>query len=72
MAVISPHDTPSYARARGWSLRGLLCLRALHHQRRQLAKLDDAALRDIGVTRAEAFAESSRPFWDAPSHWIST
>ena len=38
-------------------------------QRRKLADLDDAALRDIGLTRSEAEAEARRRFWDAPGHW---
>ncbi|MCZ4351064.1 DUF1127 domain-containing protein [Roseovarius aestuarii] len=36
----------------------------LHRSRRALAELDDAALLDIGVTRAQADAEARRPFWD--------
>ena len=32
-------------------------------QRRQLACLSDRMLRDIGLTRADVFAESSKPFW---------
>lgn len=31
--------------------------------RAQLAVLDARMLRDIGVTREEAFAESRKPFW---------
>lgn len=42
---------------------------ALYRQRARLAELDDAALLDIGVTRAEAMHEAKRPFWDAPVHW---
>lgn len=38
-------------------------------QRRALARLDAARLRDIGLTRDEAEAEASRPVWDAPRHW---
>jgi uncharacterized protein YjiS (DUF1127 family) len=41
----------------------------LWHQRRALALIDDARLADLGLTRAQARAESSRPFWDAPLHW---
>lgn len=44
---------------------------ALHKQRRDLARLDDRALRDIGVTRNEAEAESTRPAWDVPHFWMS-
>lgn len=53
------------------SLRpSLLDLLALRRQRRALAKLDDSSLTDLGLTRAEALAESNRGFWDAPAHWL--
>ncbi|WP_136439237.1 DUF1127 domain-containing protein [Pacificoceanicola onchidii] len=42
---------------------------ALARQRRALARLDDAALSDIGLSRDAAQSEASRPFWDAPSNW---
>jgi uncharacterized protein YjiS (DUF1127 family) len=32
-------------------------------QRRALARLDDRALRDIGLTRADVEAETAKPFW---------
>jgi uncharacterized protein YjiS (DUF1127 family) len=32
-------------------------------QRRQLRTLSDRMLRDIGLTRADVMAESSKPFW---------
>jgi uncharacterized protein YjiS (DUF1127 family) len=32
-------------------------------QRRRLAELSDHMLRDIGLTRADAWAESDKPFW---------
>lgn len=32
--------------------------------RRALAALTDEALRDIGISRAQARRESARPFWD--------
>jgi uncharacterized protein YjiS (DUF1127 family) len=32
-------------------------------QRRQLQTLSDHMLRDIGLTRADVLAESSKPFW---------
>lgn len=44
--------------------------RALARQRRALADLDDAQLRDIGLTRDQAHREAERPAWDAPHHWI--
>jgi len=37
---------------------------ALYRERHALARLDDAALNDIGLTRDEANAEANRPFWD--------
>ncbi len=38
-------------------------------ERRALARLDAAQLRDLGLTRDEAAAEASRPAWDAPANW---
>jgi uncharacterized protein YjiS (DUF1127 family) len=35
----------------------------LARQRRALLMLDERILKDIGVTRAEAEREASRPFW---------
>ena len=32
-------------------------------QRRQLQNLSDRMLRDIGLTRGDVMAESSKPFW---------
>lgn len=32
--------------------------------RRQLAQLSDAALKDIGVSKAEALTEAAKPFWE--------
>ena len=34
-------------------------------QRRQLRRLDDRLLRDIGIDRIAALHESERPFWIA-------
>ncbi|PSL22352.1 DUF1127 domain-containing protein [Shimia abyssi] len=42
---------------------------AVSRQRRALAKLDDAALLDMGLTRADVNAELKRPVWDVPSNW---
>ncbi|MEZ5660031.1 MAG: DUF1127 domain-containing protein [Burkholderiaceae bacterium] len=36
-------------------------------ERRQLARLDDSLLRDIGIDRACAHRESGRRFWDLPT-----
>lgn len=38
-------------------------------QRAVLARLDDAQLCDLGLTRAQALAESKRPLWDVPANW---
>jgi uncharacterized protein YjiS (DUF1127 family) len=40
--------------------------RKLHHERIQLASLSDDALKDIGLSRADAYEEINRPFWDDP------
>jgi uncharacterized protein YjiS (DUF1127 family) len=32
-------------------------------QRRQLTSLNDRMLRDLGLTRADVMAETSKPFW---------
>ncbi|MEQ8290571.1 MAG: hypothetical protein RIA08_00090 [Roseovarius sp.] len=48
----------------------LLDLIVLGRQRRKLAKLDDAALRDMGLSRRDALEEARRPAWDVPHHWI--
>jgi uncharacterized protein YjiS (DUF1127 family) len=45
--------------------RALLWLE-VRRQRRQLQGLSDAMLRDIGLSRADAERESTRPFWDLP------
>ena len=42
----------------------LLCWQELARQRRALLTLDDRMLKDIGITRADAQLEASRPFWD--------
>ncbi len=34
-------------------------------QRRQLAELSEAQLRDIAISPAQALAESAKPFWQA-------
>ncbi|WAJ35616.1 DUF1127 domain-containing protein [Pseudomonas sp. GOM7] len=38
----------------------------LARERRQLAALDMAALKDLGLSRADVIQESERPFWDDP------
>ncbi|RMV74657.1 hypothetical protein ALP05_01525 [Pseudomonas caricapapayae] len=38
----------------------------LHRQRRYLAQMSDAALKDMGLSRADILEETERPFWDDP------
>jgi len=40
-----------------------------YSQRQHLASLDDHALADIGLTRAQAHHEANRPVWDVPKGW---
>ena len=35
-------------------------------QRRALARLDVNALKDLGISPADAAKEAARPFWDLP------
>ncbi|MGE8392665.1 MAG: DUF1127 domain-containing protein [Pseudomonas sp.] len=44
----------------------LMRWRQLHRERRELARLSDAALDDIGLSRADILREVERPFWDDP------
>lgn len=37
--------------------------------RQHLKALDDRALADIGLSRADAEREASRPIWDVPQTW---
>ncbi|MGY9050155.1 hypothetical protein P775_17940 [Puniceibacterium antarcticum] len=50
-------------------LTTLLAAAALYRQRRALARLDDHALNDLGLTRSDALREANRPIWDAPVNW---
>ncbi|OZB14913.1 MAG: hypothetical protein B7X55_10490 [Rhodobacterales bacterium 34-62-10] len=47
----------------------LAAWRATRQQRRDLARLDAAALSDIGITPAQARAEAGRPVWDVTPSW---
>jgi uncharacterized protein YjiS (DUF1127 family) len=49
--------------------RQVALMRAAARQRRALARLDVAALRDIGITPEQAAAEASRPLWDVTPSW---
>lgn len=50
-------------------LERLLLASAMRRSRRQLKTLDASLLSDIGVSRAQALAESARSEWDAPTTW---
>jgi len=43
----------------------------MQHSRQRLAQLDARALRDIGLSPAQANREAQKPIWDAPDHWLS-
>ena len=51
------------------SIDTLARLHAVWRQRQALKTLDDAVLRDIGVTRGQAREEANRAIWDAPVSW---
>jgi len=36
-------------------------------QRRELRRLDDAALKDFGASRADAWEEGGKAWWDLPT-----
>lgn len=36
---------------------------AVYRQRRELLALDNAMLKDIGISRADALQEGNKPFW---------
>lgn len=57
-----------HPRKSAWGRRFLIAL-SLRRERKKLQNLSDAQLTDIGLTRAEANAESARAPWDAPTHW---
>lgn len=54
-----------------WQFRAipLFSIISLARSRRELAHLDAATLRDIGLNSAEAHRESQRAFWDIPANW---
>ena len=64
--ITSP--TAKYARPAQKRISPLSIL-TLWRSRQRLKSLDDRALEDIGLTRAEANAEATRPIWDVPHTW---
>lgn len=67
---MSAVDTIAPIRQNGRRRLPLSGFLGLFRQRRRLARLDDAALRDLGLTREEALREARRPVWDVPDHWM--
>ncbi|WP_208347544.1 DUF1127 domain-containing protein [Pseudaestuariivita rosea] len=53
-----------FPKRRHHSIPSLRQMLAVMKSRRELAKLSDYELKDIGLTRAEATKEARRPFWD--------
>lgn len=47
----------------------LVAMLTVRAERRRLADLDDATLRDIGLSRDQAMREALRPMWDVPPRW---
>jgi uncharacterized protein YjiS (DUF1127 family) len=57
-----PIEAASSARPWG-ALMTLLTWLERHQERRALREMSDHMLKDIGISRADAWAESSKPFW---------
>ncbi len=51
----------SYSRAS--ILQTILAWHETAKQRRALLRLDEAGLKDVGLTRDQVIAETNRPFW---------
>ena len=69
-AALAP--SPAALGSARWSLRALqracdllLTWQERAQQRHRLAALNDHMLRDIGLTRADVMAETTKPFWQA-------
>ncbi len=62
--MLSPHANKVLAKIQFW--------REISRQRKQLSKMSDYLLKDIGISRTEADREAKRPFWDhAPVEDVS-
>jgi uncharacterized protein YjiS (DUF1127 family) len=65
-ATIKPASVPLSQRLRQAALNLLLQLAAAERERRerrQMAELCDATLRDLGLSRADVSAELEKPVW---------
>jgi uncharacterized protein YjiS (DUF1127 family) len=58
-----PRIRPGFTAAVAWVMRAMRTRR----ERQSLIGLDECALKDIGLSRADAYGEWSRPFWDLPA-----
>jgi uncharacterized protein YjiS (DUF1127 family) len=62
-------ETSAYRR-KSWHVREVFTFLAraneVARQRRALMQLGDHALKDFGVSRADAWHEAGRPWWDLP------
>ena len=69
MALIdlTTRSRPAAAPAR--PLVSLTTLNDVWRSRRALARLDAAALEDIGLPRDRADTEAAKPVWDVPATW---
>lgn len=61
--LVSPHR-PAAGMMTGLT-RVLGLWRERRRQRRALLELSDALLKDVGLTRADAWGEAAKPFWCA-------
>ena len=60
-----PTVTSPCARASSAGLARLRDGYAVYRQRRALLRLDDAMLKDLGISRVDALQEGGKPFWRA-------
>ncbi len=61
---------PVFVPTNGWPNLSIISQAiAVRRQRLALRSLGDVALADIGITKAQAEAESKRPIWDVPANW---
>jgi len=61
---------PVFVPTNGWPTFSMISQAiAVRRQRLALRSLDDNALADIGISKAQAIAESKRSVWDVPANW---
>jgi uncharacterized protein YjiS (DUF1127 family) len=62
-SATSAHGQSRALQLIGWLKRAV----EISRQRRALYRLDDAALSDLGLSRADAWQEADKPFWAQPA-----